>query len=104
MTFTQMLDEIGYPYSEAEFRSEAKPPYMVWERDVQTIMANSVVVYIADEYTLYLAHHKNDDETEQQVESVLDAHKIAYSKERNWIGGAQRKWLVAYSFEGREDW
>lgn len=104
MTFTQMLDEIGYPYSEAEFRSEIKPPYMVWERSAETIMVDSVVVHIADDYALYFFHHKDDDETEQQVERVLDAHHIAYSKERNWIGGAQRKWLVSYEFEGREDW
>lgn len=104
MTFTQMLDEIGYPYSEAEFRSEVPPPYMVWERNVEPLTADSIVVYIADEYTLYLAHHKGDDKTERQVESVLGTHKIAYTKERSWIGGAQRKWLVAYAFEGREDW
>ena len=104
MTFTQMLDEIGIRYHEAEFRADMKPPYMVWERNCESLFADSVVVFIEDSYSLVLVHSRGDDDTELTVESVLDAHHIDYSKSRTWIGTSQKVWLVTYGFDGREEW
>lgn len=104
MTLTEMLLETGFPVSEAEFRSEVKPPYLVYEENTGTVSADSKVVYIEGTVSIYLAHSKSDSRSEETTEQVLDAHAIAYTKERTWIGGNQRVWLVTYSFDGKADY
>lgn len=104
MTFEEMLSEIGITHIEAEFRSDTKPPYIVHEEDTQTICADSVVVHIEGNISLYLFHSKADTASEEAVESVLNSHKIAYSKSRSWIGGSQRVYLVTYGFGARLEW
>lgn len=104
MTFTRMLDQTGIKYAEAEFRADMKPPYIVWEDDCETICADSVVVAITGEYTLYLFTSRTDTTSEAAVERVLDSHKIAYTKDRSWIGGTQKVWLNEYTFGARTEW
>lgn len=104
MTFKQMLDETKIKYSEGEFRNDMPAPYMVYESDCETVCADGVVVHIQGEYTLYLVVKREDTESETVVESVLDAHKIAYTKSRSWIGGKQMVYLCEYQFEARLEW
>lgn len=104
MTFTQMIREAGFPTAEGEFRADAKPPYIVWEHDGDTVCADSRVVYIDGVYSVYLAVGRGDEESEKTLEAVLDAHGIAYTKERSWIGGKQMIYLCEYQFDAKEDW
>ena len=104
MTFTEMLNETGITHIEAEFRSDTKPPYIVHEEDTQTICADSVVVHIEGTMYLYLFHSKSDTASELTVEQVLNAHKIAYAKKRQWLGGSQRVYMVTYDFGARLEW
>lgn len=104
MTLKQMLDSTGIKCFEAEFRADMKPPYMVYELDCETVCADSVVVWISGEVTLYLAVSRADTTSEAAVESVLDTHKVAYTKNRSWIGGTQKVYLCEYVFEARAEW
>lgn len=104
MTFTQMLDETKLKHSEGEFRADLPAPYMVYVSDCETVCADGIVVYIQGEYTLYLAVKRDDTASEAAVESVLNAHKIAYTKSRSWIGGKQMVYLCEYRFEARLEW
>ena len=104
MTFAEMLTEIGVVSIEAEFRSDTKPPYIVYEEDIQTVCADSVVVHIEGTIYLYLFRSKNDTTSELAVEQVLDSHKIAYAKKRQWLGGSQRVYMVTYEFGAKLEW
>lgn len=104
MTFEKMLDETRIKYAEGEFRPDMRPPYLVYVKDCETICADSVVVDIVGEITLYLATARGDSASEKAVEDVLNAHKIAYSKEQDWIGGKQMVYLSEYVFEARAEW
>ncbi|MBQ1538522.1 MAG: hypothetical protein IIZ73_09435 [Ruminococcus sp.] len=104
MTLKQMLDSTGIKCLEAEFRADMKPPYMVYELDCETVCADSVVVWISGEVTLYLAVSRADVTSEAAVENVLDTHKVAYTKNRSWIGGTQKVYLCEYVFEARAEW
>lgn len=96
MKLTELLDEIGYSYSEGEFRSEAKPPYIAWEKDTEQVCANGVVVLSSEWAVLHLVHDKSDFEKEKHVENILTSHGIPFSKSENWIGGRQRAWVITY--------
>lgn len=97
MTITALLDEIGYSYSEGEFRAEAKTPYIAWDRECESVYADGEVVYNASWAILHLVRGKGDTTAEQTVESALNEHGIAYDKDDEWIGGAQRVRLITYT-------
>lgn len=96
MKLTELLDKIGYSYSEGDFRSDVRPPYIAWERETDSITANSVVVYSTEWAVLHLIHGKSDFSSEKHVDEVLTACGIAFTKSVDWIGGAQRVWLASY--------
>lgn len=104
MTFKEMLDLTGIKHSEGEFRAEAKPPYIVWESDCETVCADSVVVDIVGSYSVYLAVSRGDETSEKALEAVLDEHGVAYTKDKSWIGGKQMIYLCEYDFAAQVEW
>lgn len=96
MLLTELLKEIGYSYSEGDFRSDTRPPYIAWDRETSNLTADSTVIYTSEWAVLHLIHAKGDFQSEGHVEEVLTAHGIAFSKDTTWIGGSQRAWLVTY--------
>jgi hypothetical protein len=99
MTFEKMLDEIGIQYAEVEFSGAVSPPYMAYIPSSEMICADSTDVFENETIRLELYRSRKDKASEKAVENVLDSHGIAYSKERVWIGGDQRVYQVAYSFD-----
>lgn len=97
MTITALLDEIGYSYCEGEFRAEAKLPYVVWDRESESVYAGSVVVYKSEYAIIRLVRGKSDYNSESVVENVLDKYGIAYDKDDEWIGSAQRVRILTYT-------
>lgn len=104
MTFTKMLDETHLKYFEGEFRADMRAPYIVWGKDCETVCADSVVVDISGEYIIYLFTSRGDNTSEAALESVLNAHKVAYTKDQSWIGGTQKVWLSEYHFAAQLEW
>ena len=96
MKLNELLDEIGYSYSEGDFRAEAKLPYIAWEKDHEPVYANGIVVLSSEWAVLHLVHAKSDFEKERHVEDILTSHGIAFSKTSQWIGGRQRAWITTY--------
>lgn len=96
MKLNELLSETGFPFSEGEFRSEAKPPYIAWERECDSVFADGIAVFTSEWAVLHLVHPKSDFSAESRVEEILTAHGIAFSKEAEWIGGANRVWLITY--------
>ena len=96
MLLTDLLDEIGYSYSEGDFRSDTRPPYIAWDRDTDEVTANSTVIYSAEWAILHLVHAKSDFESEKKVERILYEHGISYTKDSTWVGGSQRSWIITY--------
>lgn len=96
MLLTELLDEIGYSYSEGDFRSDTRTPYIAWEKETETLTADSTVIYTSEWAVLHLIHAKSDFGAEKHVEDILTAHGIPFTKSGDWIGGAQRVWLMTY--------
>ena len=96
MKLNELLDEIGYSYSEGDFRAEAKLPYIAWEKDEEQVHANGIVIASSEWAILHLVHAKSDFEKERHVEDILTSHGIAFSKTSRWIGGRQRAWITTY--------
>lgn len=97
MTITALLNEIGFSYSEGEFRAEAKLPYFVWDRECESVYAGSEVVYNSEYAIIRLVRGKSYSNSELVVENVFAKYGIAYDKDDEWIGGAQRVRLITYT-------
>lgn len=104
MTFKEMLDLTGIKHSEGEFRAEAKPPYIVWESDCETVCADGVVIDIIGSYSVYLAVSRGDETSEKALETVFNEHEVAYTKGKSWIGGKQMIYLCEYDFAAQVEW
>ena len=102
MLVTELLDEIGLPYSEGEFRATPDPPYIAWDRITNTVTADGVVVHHEEAVVLYLQCPRGDFTAETTVENVLDEYEISYTKDTQWIGGSQRVWVTSYTLSSDE--
>lgn len=102
MLVTELLDEIGFPYAEGEFRAEVKPPYIAWDRITENVHADGVVVYKQEAVVLHLQCPHSDFSPETAVENVLDEYGISYGKDTQWIGGRQRVWVTTYTLSADE--
>mgnify|MGYP003571371083 CR=1 FL=1 len=99
MKLSDLLAEIGFVHSEGDFRAEAQPPYIAWDRECDTVFADGIAVYSAEWAVLHLVHARSDYESELRVEDILTEHGIAFDKSVDWIGGDNRVWLVTYELE-----
>lgn len=102
MYVNDLLDEIGFPYSEGEFRATPNPPYIAWDIITGTVSADGVVVYSEEAIVLYLQTLRGDNSAEITVENVLDEYMISYDKGKQWIGGSQRVWVTTYTLAAGE--
>ena len=96
-----LMTEIGLPFAYDHFaEGEAvNPPFITFLMPSSDNFSADGIVYLkVDVVHIELYTDEKNPETEQMVETVLDAHGIFYDKNETWIE-SEKLYEVLYAFE-----
>ena len=97
----QIVKEVGLPYAYHHFsKKTAKPPPFIcfYYPGDDDFKADNVNYCRINRLTVELYTNNKDFKLEKDVEAVLQAHDLAYSKEETYIS-SEKMYMVTYETE-----